>query len=141
MREITANAFEEILGPFVGLGDDDHSPFRAVDPSDKLQIQAMLRTAVRPHFDNLPAERQFAVKLSLSHFLTITHDASAFERPLDCILASGLCTPNPRDFFFWLWEELFPGESSELAERERYKVSKRGVLLRDRKPILPNLNT
>jgi hypothetical protein len=136
IREVTVDAFEHVLLPLGGLADDDASELHAIDSSDEAQVRAMIRTHIRPQFEAFPDYFQFAIKLSLSYFLTSTHDLSTFERPLDSLLASELNTPNPKDFYLWLWQELVPGEPSELPDIERYRVSKRGILMRDEKPLM-----
>lgn len=135
-REVTVNAFERVLWPLSGLGDDDDSELHDIDSTDEAQLRAMFRTFLRPEFDSIQNHVRFAVKLSMAYFLTTTRDDTAFARPLDAILASELNTPEPKDFYLWLWDELFSGERWELPEIERYRVSKRGVLMRDKKPIL-----
>ena len=135
MREVTPYWFTQILAPFAGLGDIDDSPLHEVDPADEAQVRTMLSTYVRPEFESLPDPHRFAVRLSLSYFLSAGHSPSVLERPLDGLLASELNTPNPKDFYIWLWEELFAGQAYVLPDVAHHRISKRGVLLYRGKPV------
>lgn len=136
MREVTQNAFERVLLPLGGLADDDHSELHRIDSSDETQMRSMVRIHIHPEFASLPECQQFAVKISLGYFLAASCDNSTFARPLEGLLASELNTPNPKDFYIWIWEELFPGEPAGLPGIEDYSISRHGILMNHKKPVM-----
>lgn len=114
---------DELVGPFVGLADGNDEDQIDIDPGDKDGYKKLISTVLKPHFISLPKIIQVECKINLSYFLTT--DKNEF---FIGVFASNLLPfdppTKPKDFFIWLWEELFPNEDYILQDPKKYRLSK-----------------
>ncbi|MFE1630586.1 hypothetical protein ACFLFF_27980 [Brevibacillus reuszeri] len=122
MKVVNPHFLDEFLGPITGLADDNESieHYKDVELRTEEQYKAVIRETLVEHFHSLEEVVKKKSKLALSYYLT--KPAVDFEGVFYSLLRPFDAPSDPRDFFVWLWEELFIGESYELADVNSYKV-------------------
>ena len=100
------------LWPLAGLGDaggEDSAPFEDILPHEKARYLGVIQEHILPYMARIDAASMEKLKRSLAYYLNLPDTPwgaicetlyMPFENPED-----------PRDFFLWIWEEAFPGES------------------------------
>jgi hypothetical protein len=114
-----------LLSDFHDLSSEEaHAAHRSVNPDDKQAVQDFLREFLIPRIEYLdkryPAMLE-RIKDTLRYYLS-THILSndnlediyyrrdpAFDSPTNVI-----------DYYAWVWEVLFPGESSAMDSQDQY---------------------
>ncbi|HBZ80066.1 MULTISPECIES: hypothetical protein [Brevibacillus] len=122
MNVVNPHFLDVFLRPLIGLADDDEAiaHYKEVELQTEEQYKAVIRETLVEQFNNLEEVEKRKSKLALSYYLT--KPGIDFESVFESLLPPFDLPPNARDFFLWLWEELFIGESYELADAESYKV-------------------
>ncbi|MCC0566090.1 hypothetical protein HN020_15355 [Brevibacillus borstelensis] len=122
MQVVNPHFLDLFLRPLTGLADDDEAIayYKEIELLTEEQYKAVIRETLVEHFNNLEEVEQRKSKLALSYYLTEAE--IDFERVFYSLLPPFDAPSNARDFFVWLWEELFDGESFELKDAESYKV-------------------
>jgi hypothetical protein len=100
----------KLLGPLVGLADDDDAldKYHPLDPNDPEQVRVVIRDELAPHFLAMSADGKARARLALNYYLS--NPRLDFGRVMDSSLLPFESPADPRTFFVLLWEELFPGE-------------------------------
>jgi hypothetical protein len=92
-----------------------------LDGNDELRMRLMIRKTVLKMFKAYTSESKNMLKESFRYFLT-TDDMDfrkafeTFNPPYDPP------NDNPKKFFEWIWQELFPGEDWRLDDTSNYTV-------------------
>ncbi|ELK38905.1 hypothetical protein BAG01nite_49530 [Brevibacillus agri] len=122
MNVVNPHFLDVFLRPLTGLADDDEAVahYKEIELQTEQQYKAVIRETLVEHFNNLEEVEKRKSKIALSYYLT--KPEIDFERVFYSLLPPFDAPPNARDFFLWLWEELFIGESFELIDVESYKV-------------------
>jgi D-cysteine desulfhydrase family pyridoxal phosphate-dependent enzyme len=110
-----------LLSSLDGLGDVDEyvEAYRSLDVNDANQVRSVIRREIVPIYLRLTERGRREVKLSLRYFLTKSHTNFS---GLFGMMPFGPPT-NARDFFVWVWEELFGEEDHHFADLRLYQRS------------------
>ncbi|GEB30421.1 MULTISPECIES: hypothetical protein [Brevibacillus] len=122
MKVVNPHFLSVFLVPITGLADADEAieHYKNIELLTEEQYKEVIRETLVEYFQNLEEDVKRKSKLALSYCLT--KPTVDFESVFESLLPPFDLPPNARDFFLWLWEELFIGESYELADAESYKV-------------------
>jgi len=108
-----------IIGPLNTVTDKEVSHIKSND--DAVGIRQIIRQLVRPEFQSLTLESQLACKNSMRYFLSKGN--APFYDIIDEQLEWPIEPPtDPKQFFHWVWEELFPDEDFEIVDEEIWEV-------------------
>jgi hypothetical protein len=110
---------DELIGVLNTLDDEEIAFANSMTPLDACRL--LIRQFIKPTFEALTNESQKACKDSLRYFLTTGH------APFDAILSAQQEFPidppgDPKDFFIWIWEELFPNEDFKVEDVQGWSV-------------------
>jgi hypothetical protein len=113
MNTANYHYLDRIIGSLNTVTDDEVSSIKS--PDDERGIRQVIRSRIVREFTSLDDETQLACKNSLRYFLT-TGNA-----PFDNILADQQewaieSSTDPKQFFIWVWQELFPSEDYRLTD-------------------------
>lgn len=110
MIQVNPDLIAGLLGPFIGLADDDDAfeLYRSLDCNDEGQVKQLIRQHVRKNFNKYSEKGQNRIKLTLKYALS-NNDFPFHDVYYGSLLPFD-APSNPRDFFVWIWEELFPDE-------------------------------
>lgn len=119
----TIDVNEQFVGVLLSplwWGGRSHPEMIEVDPNDEIEIRKIIRAEIVPHFSNYKNESQHKIKDSLRWLLNIGEKSSTQEvvHQSESLFVRIFSTngyaielPNePKDFYFWLWDELFGSE-------------------------------
>jgi len=107
-----------LIGPLNTVTDEEASCVTSNEDEDA--IRQIIRLLIRPDFESLADESQKACKNSLRYFLTT--GSAPFCKILDEQQEWPIEPPkDPKLFFIWIWEELFPGEDYRIDNLESWK--------------------
>jgi hypothetical protein len=125
MNTVNPYFLHTLLEPITGLADDDDAviQYRSLDPNDEGSVRQVIRELIVPHARSMPDKLCERVKLAYRYYLSKELSAEndvRFDRVFDSILPPFDAPDDPRQFFIWIWEECFPGESYGLADLENY---------------------
>lgn len=112
----------DLLGPITGRGDDDEEveKYKYIDSSDETHYKIIIKEIFVDYYLGLTKHNQGKAKLALSYYLSKSD--LDFERIFESCLPPFDPPNDPRDFFVWIWEALFNGESYEIDPSEKYKI-------------------
>jgi hypothetical protein len=110
-----------LLGPFAGMSDEERDEaYKRIEPNDEDAVKRLISTTLKPNFDRQDDQSQAVLRENLSYFLTAGSD---FWRAIYEMYMPPIDPPDdPRQFFVWLWEVLFPGEDYVMGELSDVKV-------------------
>jgi hypothetical protein len=122
IRTINPCLLNLFLEPLTGLADDDAAveAYRSLDPNDPAQVRQVIRRELVPHFAELADKGKERARLALSYYLSLP--GINFEDVFEAGLPPFDPPDDPRLFFLWLWEEIFPGESYEFGDPREVKI-------------------
>ena len=122
MKIVNPYFLDVFLRPITGLADDDEAVlyYQEIELGSEEQYKAVIRDTLVEPFNSLDEEKKQKSKLALGYYLT--KQAIDFQRVFDSCLPPFDLPENARDFFVWLWEELFAGENYIVPDYETYKV-------------------
>lgn len=110
----------DFVDPFAGLADGEEEDQININPEDEDAYKKLIVSVLRPHFLSLPKIIQEKCKITLSYYLTTNQ--IDFNADIFSLFMLPFSPPtNPKDFFVWLWEELFPNEDYILQDPDKYK--------------------
>ncbi|MDR2981212.1 MAG: hypothetical protein LBV12_03080 [Puniceicoccales bacterium] len=120
MKTVNPYFLHVLLDPLTGLADDEDAveKFATLNPDDQHEVRTVIREMLTPNFENLPSQTQKRCKQALAYYLS-KPDAN-FGRVYEACLPPFDPPKDPRDFFVWIWSELFPGEIYEEHASELY---------------------
>lgn len=119
----TVNMFilENLIAPLGGTADMDDekaTALREVDGNNESDVKNVLYQEIKPYYDSRSNDHKISIKRSLSYYLTT--DKVDFGRMYDSVLIAFGHPTNPKDFFIWIWEILFPKEKYNLDNLNQY---------------------
>lgn len=98
---------------------------------DEVGFREAIRKYIKPFFLSLDDNSQRVCRDSLRYFLAT--DCNSFDEIFSALQDSNLPEPvNHRDFFLWLWQELFPGVIFDLADDSSWERKDEYGVLRHR---------
>lgn len=118
---IKPNSLRIFLDPLTGLADDDNEVayYMSMPPQTEADYRSIINERLKEPFYQKEEKEKKVADLALRYYLS--HPAMDFERVFESILPP-FDPPNPpRDFFLWMWEELFESKDYSLSE-EAYKL-------------------
>jgi hypothetical protein len=98
-------------------GSAELDTFLDTDVEKEADGRRLIRTVIVPHFEDIEQEGQDLMEESLRYYLTKGFDYESFW---DSLQVSFSLPKDPRQFFLWTWEELFPGESPQAGDLSEY---------------------
>jgi hypothetical protein len=112
----TANLFYlvRLTGPLNTIGDSVVDELESSDDESAMK-ELIIRELVLPEFYKMSARAQEGCKYALQYYLS-TGNADFYDvidRQQECPIDP---PSNAKNFFIWIWDELFPGESYEIAD-------------------------
>jgi hypothetical protein len=110
-----------ILGPIGGTADYDQGweKYKNVNGNDEETIKKILQQEILPYYESRSNKFKEQFKWTLSFYLTTgTID---FEDEFDACLIAFDPPDDPKLFFIWLWELLFPDEGYMVENLDDYK--------------------
>jgi hypothetical protein len=122
------------LSPFSPLEESDQDDLAAVDTNNEEATRSAIRERVRPVFDSYDVERKQIVENTLRHHLTMTEGPDAqvpyspmsieavFSPAYDLLLPVIQRPSDLRQFFLWLWKELFGSEDYHMVPGDAYEL-------------------
>jgi len=121
MKTVNPYFLNELLSPITGLTDDDEAVilYQNMNLNDEAQYRKIIKDLFKPHFNGISEIVQQKSKLALSYYLS--KDNYDFEGVFESCLPPFDPPKNPRDFFVWLWEELFGNEDYKISDVESFK--------------------
>lgn len=131
MKIVNSFLIGHILGPIGGTADYDQGweKFKDVVGEDEAAVKEIIRVEIIPYYLNQSENYKMQLKDTLAYYLTT--DLLDFENEFDGCLIAFDSPSNPKTFFVWLWEVLFPEENYLLAKLENYTEQYSLVVPRD----------
>lgn len=109
------------LYPLTGMGDDDEQVnyYMENKPSSEDDYRLIIRQILVPSFKDLNETEQDKAKITLKYLLNKNN--VDFERIFESKLPPFELVIEPRNFFLWIWEELFNPEEYIIEDLKEYK--------------------
>ncbi len=123
MKEVSVSHIDALLSPLIGLADDDEAvaKYRTINQNDASEVKAVIGATIRPYFDLYDTKSKGKAKDSLSYYLSLP--GSDFERLYYSNLLPFDALDDPKNFFIWLWEELFQGYDYKMDKLAEFQVN------------------
>jgi len=121
MKTVNPYFLRKLLDPIAGLADDDESViyYQNMNKNNEVQYRKIIKDILKPYFEGINEIVQQKSKLALSYYLS--KDKFDFESVFESCLPPFDPPEDPRDFFVWIWEELFGDEDYKILNIESYK--------------------
>jgi hypothetical protein len=112
----------DILAPLGGTGDDDLDMMRYknIDSENEYDIKEIIRERIKPYFEERPENYRSSLRKSLSFFLTT--NKIDYKYVFDSCLIAFDHPSEPRKFFLWIWEVLFPDQDYRVSDIYNYMI-------------------
>ncbi|GGJ30511.1 hypothetical protein [Paenibacillus hunanensis] len=109
------------LDPLTGLADDDEEMIYYMNkpPQTEDDYRSIIKERLKEPFHQKEEKKKEVANLALRYYLS--HPTIDFEGVYESVLPPFDPPHPPREFFLWIWEELFKGEDYSLNEEE-YKM-------------------
>ncbi len=110
MVQVRVNPYylSSILLPFSSIGGEEEMALLDIDFQDECQAKCAFGKYVQPVFESLDQESKKRVWDSMRYYLS--RNQMDLERVFQSCMDSAVQEPvNPRQFYGWLWDVLFPG--------------------------------
>lgn len=123
MIEVNPWFIDSLLSPITGLGDDDSAValYRKMNVTTEEQYREIINKKFVDYFNGLSDRNKNKTKLALSYYLTT--NKIDFERVFESCLPPFDPPQCARDFFVWLWEELFRDEEYLISDLSPFQVN------------------
>lgn len=108
------------LGGTADIDDDKSDQLQQIGNNNKAEVKEIIIKHIKPFFESKSDEFKKKAKDSLSFFLTT--DQTDFGYLFDSCLIAFDHPNNPKDFFIWIWEILFPNESFKIDNTENFLI-------------------
>ena len=123
-----------LLSPLGMLYDNEIASLMKTDPNNEKQVKRVIDVLVLPRFERFSPESRTVVKNSLRFLL---NDNSPETKALIEDIFYDFSPPfrlpdDPKLFYQWLWNELFPKDDTSVEDLSQYIVAKEKHLI----PIL-----
>jgi hypothetical protein len=122
MSTVNKYMLEDLISPIGGTADiDDERSMRFMNTNgdDENAVKRIMEEEIKPYFQRISPPHQSSIKRSLSYFLTT--DRADFEFLYNSCLIALKLPSEPRDFFLWIWEVLFPDEDYRLKNPKDFE--------------------
>lgn len=117
-----------LFGHLGGRADDidEVAKYASLDVNDQDSVKCIIRELCAPLvLDSRSDQLQDRVKTALGYYLA-TNEID-FASVFDAYLLPFRCPSNAKNFFLWIWEVLYPGETPELSKDGEYVVLQDGL--------------
>lgn len=123
MEKVNKYMINDLLNPLGGTADLDEFivEYNNVNSNDENEIKHIISTTIKKYYSNSPEGYKSSVKRSLAYFLS--SNTLSFGKLYDSCLIAFDHPENPRDFFQWTWEVLFPDEDFHVNTKEFIEVN------------------
>lgn len=125
---VSESFLDSLLGPLYGHPADVNERLIAIDANSQTQVTEVIRERIVPMWRRLDDRSQPIVKESLRWLLNEPQEAFELQResPWEYLFYSvGLYSlglpDDPKQFFIWLWHELFGNETFLIDDFSQYK--------------------
>jgi hypothetical protein len=120
MKQVNPYLVENLLSPFGGTADIDTEiiKYANVDNNNEELVKQIITQNIKPYYESRSDLYKEAAKRSLRYYLT-TNRINYGDIYDNCLIAFDH-PDEPRDFFLWIWEVLFPGEEFLIHDEENY---------------------
>ncbi len=121
MLIIEPNLLRIFLEPLTGLADDDEEVLYYMNkpPRTEEDYRSIIKERLKEPFHQKEEKKKTKANLALRYYLS--HPTIDFERVYESVLPPFDPPHPPKEFFLWIWEELFKDEDYSLNE-EDYKM-------------------
>lgn len=120
MKTVNPYFLNKLLSPITGIADDDEVVMYYQNMNlNEVQYRIIIREQLKPYFDGCSEIVKQKSKLTLSYYLS--KNDYDFEDVFESCLPPFDPPENARDFFVWLWEELFGNEDYKISDLESFK--------------------
>ena len=121
---LTVNPYliHQLMAPLTGLADDDEAVvfYDYVNPSNEEHYRAIISELIVKYFSNLSDAKKERTKFALKYYLS--KKDSDFDSAFDACLPPFEPPDNTRNFYVWIWEEIYGNEYFEITDMDKYKV-------------------
>ncbi|MEO3943963.1 hypothetical protein [Gorillibacterium sp. CAU 1737] len=123
MVSVNPYFISDLLSPITGLADDDEAveKYRDIDTSVDNHYREIIRLEIKTYYDCLSNENKEKVKGALNYYLSTSE--IDFERVFESCLPPFDPPKDARNFFIWVWEELFEGENYKITNKAEYVIN------------------
>jgi hypothetical protein len=113
MQTVNRYMLRDLLNPIGGTADinEEILRYRYFDNNSQTAVNKILREKLLPYYEKASSQYKTSYKRSLSYFLSAEN--FDFGDLYDSCLIAFDHPVNPRDFFLWIWQVLFPAENYE----------------------------
>lgn len=120
METVNWYMLNDILNPIGGTADIDEDIFRYRNVNGNVEdvVKGIITKEIKPYYGDAPNSYKESLKRSLAYFLTT--ERIDFGRLYDSCLIAFDHPENPKLFFRWIWDVLFPGENYHIEKIEMY---------------------
>lgn len=120
MQTVNEYMIRDLLCPLGGSADIDEKiyQYQNVDGNSENEIKKIISETIKPFYERQTEGYRVSSKRSLSYFLTTNRMDYGYIYD-SCLIAFDHPT-NPRDFFVWVWEILFPNENYHVTDIKNY---------------------
>jgi len=121
MIKVNEYLVRSLLGPLGGTVDKDDQvslQLSNVDNNNELQVKQVINDIILPFYFSSSNQYKINTKNSLGYFLTT--NSMDFGYHFDSYLIAFDHPENPRSFFLWIWEVLFPHEDYHIQNANDY---------------------
>lgn len=121
MLTVNQSMFESFLDAIGGTADfdDDRTEMLSkIDGNNEKVVKSIILSEIKPYYESRNDAYKASAKRSLSYFLTT--NTINFGRIYDSCLIAFDHPTDPKLFFLWVWEILFPNESYVIEDIEQY---------------------
>lgn len=112
----------DLMSPITGLGDDDKvvSYYRKMGTISEAQYRKIINEMFIDYYNSIDEDKKKKSKTALSYYLS--KPDFDFERVFESCVPPFDPPADARDFFMWLWEELFKDESYLISDFQSYRI-------------------
>ncbi|OJW38216.1 MAG: hypothetical protein BGO54_21835 [Sphingobacteriales bacterium 46-32] len=118
---ITVNPIyiDEVLGPLIGGADDEASidDYGYYKSDIEEDVKSLAKDVLLPDFKKQKERLQDVTKNTLAYYLTYPGKVN-FESIFNSLLLPIETPVNAQQFFQWIWEVFFEGESKDYIKKE-----------------------
>ena len=93
-----------------------------IDKNNEEEVKLVIRYKVLLDYDQRPKQFQTIFKSTLRYYLTYNTSDKEFLEIYNKATPSLEISDKPRNFFLWLWEEIFKKENYHVNDLSKYVV-------------------
>ncbi|MEJ8819925.1 hypothetical protein [Lacibacter sp. H407] len=120
MKHVNKYMLSNLLAPLGGTADIDEeiNNYTNFENNNEILVKHVIANEIKPYYYIQSDLYKESVKRSLAYFLT-TDKINYGDLYDNCLIAFDH-PKDPRSFFLWIWEVLFPFENYYITNTENY---------------------